>query len=119
MATTFPAQTLPAAARAWVESDVPVAPRSYLADVRGRLVRNRAGTISFSVLVLLVLGCASAGLLTSYDPNAGEVVDRLLPIGSPDHVLGTDDQGRDMLARLLYSGQHSRWGGVPARRGAA
>src|SRR3979411_2981480 len=107
MATAFPTRTLPDAARAWGESDARVPPRSYRADVRGRLVRNRAGTISFSVLVLLVLGCASAGLLTSYDPTAGEVVDRLLPLGSRAPVLGRDDQGSDMLARLLYGGQLS------------
>jgi peptide/nickel transport system permease protein len=107
MSATFPIPSLPAAARAWAESNVPVAPRSYLVDVRGRLARNRAGTISLAVLVVLILGCAFAALLTPYDPNAGEAVDRLLPIGSPDHLLGTDDQGRDMIARLLYGGQLS------------
>jgi peptide/nickel transport system permease protein len=107
MSATFPIPSLPAAARAWAESNVPVAPRSYLVDVRGRLARNRAGTISLAVLVVLLLGCAFAALLTPYDPNAGEAVDRLLPIGSPDHLLGTDDQGRDMIARLLYGGQLS------------
>ena len=107
MATTIQTHALPAAARAWLASDIPVAPRSYMTDVRGRLLRNRAGTVSLTVLILLVLGCACAALLTPYDPNAGEVIDRLLPIGSPDHVLGTDDQGRDMLARLLYGGQLS------------
>ncbi len=30
-----------------------------------------------------------------------------LPIGSPGHILGTDDLGRDYLARLLYGGQVS------------
>ena len=107
MATTFPTHNLSPAARAWAESDMPVAPRSYLVDVRGRLLHNPAGTFSLTVLVVLVLACSGAALLTAYDPNAGEVVDRLLPIGSPDHVLGTDDQGRDMLARLLYGGQLS------------
>jgi peptide/nickel transport system permease protein len=31
----------------------------------------------------------------------------MLPIGAPGHILGTDDIGRDQLARLLYAGQVS------------
>src|SRR5205809_197472 len=96
-----------AVGQAWMESDVPVSPRSYFADVRGRLFRNRAGISSMAVLAIMVLICALAPLFTSYDPNEGEVIDRLLPIGSPGHILGTDDQGRDMVARLLYGGQLS------------
>jgi peptide/nickel transport system permease protein len=111
MATTFPARALPATARTWAETDAPVAPRSYLADVRDRFLRNPAGVVALGVLVLLVLASALAPLLTSYDPNAGEVVDRLRPIGTPGHLLGTDDQGRDMLARLLYGGQLSLFAG--------
>lgn len=93
--------------QAWIQSDVPVAPRSYFADVRTRLLHNRAGLISSSVLAVLIVACASAVLLSPYDPNIGEVVDRLQPIGSPDHILGTDEQGRDMLSRLLWGGQLS------------
>jgi peptide/nickel transport system permease protein len=107
MATSFPTRALPAAALAWADSDIPVAPRSYFADVRERLFRNRAAVISMTVLVLLVLACASAELLSPYDPNVGEVKDRLQAIGNPDHLLGTDDQGRDMLTRLLFGGQLS------------
>jgi peptide/nickel transport system permease protein len=34
-------------------------------------------------------------------------VDKFLPVGAPDHPLGTDHLGRDHLARLLYGGQVS------------
>jgi peptide/nickel transport system permease protein len=95
------------AARAWARADIPVAPRSYFADVRVRLLHNRAGVASIVVLVVLVLACMCAGLLSPYDPNVGEVADRLEAIGSPEHILGTDDQGRDMLSRLLWGGQLS------------
>lgn len=116
MATTFPTRPLAApmpsrpmsaAAQAWIDSDVPVAPRSYLADVRSRLRRNRIALASMAVLGVLVLTCICAGLISPYDPNVGDVADRLLPIGSEDHILGTDDQGRDMLSRLLWGGQLS------------
>jgi peptide/nickel transport system permease protein len=107
MATTFPTRALPMAARTWAQTDLPVAPRSYLADVRQRLLRNQAAVISLTVLGLVVVACLGADLLAPYDPNVGAVADRLQPIGSPGHLLGTDDQGRDMLSRLLYGGQLS------------
>jgi peptide/nickel transport system permease protein len=107
MATTFEARALPATAEAWLREDVPVAPRSYLADVRARLMRNRAGVFSMLVLGVLVLMCVCAAVLSPYDPNAGDVAERLKPIGAAGHILGTDDQGRDMLSRLLWGGQLS------------
>lgn len=107
MQSTYPLPLLSPAARAWAESDVPVAPRSYLTDVRGRFARNRAGMLSLGMLLLLILACACAALISPYDPNIGEVADRLQPIGTAGHLLGTDDQGRDMVARLLYGGQLS------------
>src|SRR5690349_18683060 len=107
MATAISDRPLPTAAEAWAESDVPVAPRSYFADVRARLYRNRVAMFSLAVLVVLVAACLSADLLSPYHPNEGDVLDRLLPIGDPDHILGTDDQGRDMLSRLLWGGQLS------------
>jgi peptide/nickel transport system permease protein len=54
-----------------------------------------------------VIGSVCAPLFTSADPLLGNPVDRLQSIGSPGHVLGTDEQGRDMLARLLYGGRRS------------
>jgi peptide/nickel transport system permease protein len=107
MATAFEARVLPAAAQAWLREDVPVAPRSYLADVRARLFRNRTGVVSMVVLGVLVLMCLGAALLSPYDPNVGDVTERLQVIGTPGHILGTDDQGRDMLSRLLWGGQLS------------
>ncbi len=64
---------------------MPVAPRSYLTEVRSRFIHNKAGVCALGVLALLVLSAVFAPLLTPYDPNAGEVVDRLKPIGTAGH----------------------------------
>ena len=37
---------------------------------------------------------------------------RLYPLGSPNHLLGTDELGRDMLSRLIYGGRLSLFMGV-------
>lgn len=41
-----------------------------------------------------------------FDPNATDLDARLLPPG-PEHLLGTDDLGRDVLARLLHGSRIS------------
>ncbi|MGH8057842.1 MAG: ABC transporter permease, partial [Candidatus Entotheonellia bacterium] len=53
-----------------------------------------------------------ASSLAPYDPVRGSIRKRLAPIGTPGHVLGTDEQGRDMLTRLLYGGRMSLISGV-------
>ena len=55
-----------------------------------------AGTSLALVAVALL-----APLLAPHDPNAGDVLQVLQP-PSPEHPLGTDASGRDLLSRLIY-----------------
>jgi peptide/nickel transport system permease protein len=48
-----------------------------------------------------------APLIAPYDPNIGEGSKRLLPMGTPGHILGLDEQGRDILSRLIYGARLS------------
>jgi peptide/nickel transport system permease protein len=84
-----------------------VAPRSYLGEVRVRFFRKHAGVVALGTLALLVALAALAPLIAPYDPIAGSATQRLLPIGHPAHVLGTDEQGRDIISRLLWGGRVS------------
>ena len=75
-------------------------------SLRAGLRRNPRLAIG-GALVLLLLGVAVfAPLLTPYDPIVGDVSDGLLQPG-PSHWLGTDDQGRDVFARVLYGSRIS------------
>jgi peptide/nickel transport system permease protein len=56
--------------------------------------------------VLLLLVAILAPLLTRYDPIVGDVLDGLQP-PSAAHWLGTDDLGRDVMARVLYGARLS------------
>ncbi|MEZ4552801.1 MAG: ABC transporter permease [Dehalococcoidia bacterium] len=84
-----------------------VAPRSYLGEVRVRFMTKRAGVGALGVLAVIAVTAVAAPLLTPHDPLAGRATERLLPIGAAGHLLGTDEQGRDMLTRLLYAGRLS------------
>lgn len=56
------------------------------------------------VFVLIVLATTAAPLLTSYDPTKIDIPSRLLG-PSLAHPFGTDEFGRDLLARVLYGGR--------------
>ncbi|MFJ1754677.1 ABC transporter permease [Kitasatospora sp. NPDC088134] len=58
-------------------------------------------TAAALVLALLVLVAVLAPLLAPHDPNAVDLRDPLAGSG-PDHLLGTDQSGRDVLSRLLH-----------------
>ncbi|MFQ6145952.1 ABC transporter permease [Streptomyces seoulensis] len=67
--------------------------RTALASARGR-----TGLV---LVALVVLAGLLAPLLAGHSPT-DQSSQSLAPLGTPGHPLGTDDLGRDLLARLLY-----------------
>ena len=86
--------------------------RSYWQSVRRRLRRDPVTLICAGVLVLLVASALFAPWLGLNDPYKTSMIRRLYPLGSPGHLLGTDELGRDMLSRLIYGGRLSLFMGV-------
>ncbi len=80
----------------------PAAPRSARLQALDAFARDRMAVLGLAVLVLAVLAALLAPLLTPYDPTIGDQNAILVPPFSPGHLLGTDDQGRDLLARILF-----------------
>lgn len=59
------------------------------------------------ILSLVILGAVFAGQLAPHHPTEAELRMRTKPAawaegGSTTHLLGTDDQGRDILSRIIY-----------------
>jgi peptide/nickel transport system permease protein len=102
-----PPRTVEALREAWYAQDVEVDARPFWAETWRRFRGNWVGVLSLAVLILLVGSAVLAPLLTSQDPLVGQPLDRLKGLFSPGHPLGTDEMGRDMLARLLYGGRMS------------
>lgn len=71
-----------------------------------RLWRNRLAVTGFVLLLLVLLGALLAGVLSSYDPLAMTVVERM-KAPSPRHLMGTDNFGRDIFSRVLYGARLS------------
>src|SRR5690554_146847 len=67
-----------------------------------RLARNPVGLIGFVLSLIVVLAAAFGPLLSPYDPVAQSIRERFQG-PSPAHPLGTDNFGRDTLARVLHA----------------
>jgi peptide/nickel transport system permease protein len=74
----------------------------------GRLAtRNRLAVLAALVLVAAVLAALLAPWLPLADPDVVDTPNRLRPPLAAGHALGTDEFGRDLLARL-YGARASR-----------
>ncbi|WP_420349715.1 ABC transporter permease [Pelagibius sp.] len=65
---------------------------------------NPMGVLGLIVVVVFFAGAIFAPLLAPYDPNQINVQERLLG-PSPEHLLGTDELGRDTFSRVLFGGR--------------
>lgn len=66
-----------------------------------RLTRHRLAMTGAAVVLLVVLQGLAAPVLLKADPTAIDV-ERILAAPSASHWLGTDDFGRDLLARIVH-----------------
>ncbi len=69
-----------------------------------RIWREPLGALGLSLVLLVVFGAAFADLLAGHDPARINPRDRFLGPGS-GHLLGTDQLGRDLFARVLHGGR--------------
>jgi ABC-type dipeptide/oligopeptide/nickel transport systems, permease components len=81
--------------------------RGYWATVGRRIRRDKVSIACAVILALLFLSALLAPWLGLADPYQGSMIRRLRHIGTPNYPLGTDELGRDMLARLVYGGRLS------------
>jgi len=92
--------------REWLLTDTPHS------RLQARLAALYHGWLSFranpmamfglAILVFLLAMAALAPLLAPQDPFTQDLANRLKPIGTEGHLLGTDSLGRDILSRLIY-----------------
>jgi len=76
-----------------------------------QLFRNR-GAIFGLIVVAIVVACAVfSPLLAPYPPNEIDSINMLLP-PSTEHLMGTDDIGRDILSRIIFGARISTIVGI-------
>ena len=91
----------------------------FITDLMGfvRKLRHHPSALIGALLIIFFLVVAFfAPAVAPHDPFTGELSERLvapswLEGGSSQYVLGTDQQGRDLLSRIIYGARISLWVG--------
>ncbi|MFA7526564.1 MAG: ABC transporter permease [Ottowia sp.] len=92
------------------DDDAPAAPQDRFLR---RFVSNRAATAGAIVLAILIVMALAAPWLSSWDPTLQDL-SQAFQKPSAAHWLGTDNLGRDVLARIMYGGRYTLLIGVIA-----
>jgi peptide/nickel transport system permease protein len=88
----------------------PAKQRYFWQDALSYIVRDRLTMLSLIGLIILTLGCLIGPIIIEnvlrIDINRTSIADRYTPPGA-EHLLGTDNLGRDQFYRLIYGGRIS------------
>ncbi|WP_312527797.1 ABC transporter permease [Paracoccus sp. (in: a-proteobacteria)] len=82
-------------------SDLTLAPPRMLRRIRLKVPILVMLSLMWCALIVIV--AIFADWLRPYDITRMDLMARLAPIGTPGHLLGTDELGRDVLSRLIQS----------------
>ena len=69
-----------------------------------RICSEPLGLVGLILVALMVISAVFASFIAPYDPIALNIMDRLQG-PSLNHLLGTDQLGRDLFSRVLFGGQ--------------
>lgn len=94
--------------------------RSNLYFVWRGVLGDPVARVAAGVIAIMVLAAAFAPWIAPWPPNAANPELRLMPPGTPGHLFGLDNQGRDILSRLIHGARLTLVCGiVPVLIGAA
>ena len=92
-----------------VTTELVQARRSQGRIIWDRFIRNRTAVLGAAALLLLVLFCFAGPYLWRLNPDQTNVLSVSSTLAGPTlaHPFGTDDVGRDTMARAMYGGRVS------------
>lgn len=95
------------------KNEVKIKGESLFRIAVSQLRRNKGAMVGGTIVLLFIFTAVFAPLIAPYDPLESNL-DEALQSHSSKHWLGTDEQGRDILSRIIYGGRISLAIGVIA-----
>lgn len=74
--------------------------------VRKKFFQNKLAVAGMIIIIIFVIMSVFAPAFTRYNPNQTDLLN-IRGVPDANHILGTDDLGRDIFSRLLYGGRIS------------
>jgi oligopeptide transport system permease protein len=82
--------------------------RTFFQDATRRFFRNRLAVFGFTIVAVFLILAIFADFVAPFPYDKADFTRaRLFPLQHPEHLLGTDDVGRDYLSRLIYGARSS------------
>ena len=75
--------------------------QTQFGDLRQRFMRNKLAVVGLAMVAIVFLTAITAPVITPHDPQVQDL-SNTLDEPSADHWLGTDENGRDQLSRIIY-----------------
>jgi peptide/nickel transport system permease protein len=79
---------------------------SLFKDFQYRFYKNRLALAGFVLILVIFVISIAPFIITTHDPNKVDVESILSPPSS-EHLMGTDELGRDVLSRMVYGARIS------------
>jgi peptide/nickel transport system permease protein len=80
--------------------------RSQVFEIWDRLKTNKLAMLGLVIVILLVFCAVFADVIAPYDINAQDYFNRFV-YPCKEHLMGTDNYGRDIFSRVIYGGRIS------------
>lgn len=86
--------------------------KAFQSQAMKKMIHNKKAMLGLFIVTFLVLAVMLIPVFMELDPYTTDRVAGFNKPPSSEHILGTDDVGRDLFARLLYGGRISLFVGI-------
>lgn len=86
--------------------------KAFQSQAMKKMIHNKKAMFGLFIVMFLILSVTLIPVFMELDPYTTDRAAGFNKPPSAEHILGTDDVGRDLFARLLYGGRISLFVGI-------